>query len=490
MDVIQDFVEQYRREFNFYERLSELCESECQKMCESAGIKAIFSHRAKAPDALRAKLTNRQLEKLFVYVSAEEIRSDVVDLAGTRIALYFPGDQERIDQLIGSHFNVVKKIVHSSSNPRYRFPGYRAVHYRVQLPEALCSKFSAYGGEIIEIQVASVFMHAWAEVEHDLTYKSNSGAALSDAEYQVLDQLNGLAHTGELALIQLGQAIVQRTLQTSQRFRSHYELASFILNELTQKDVDSSNLGAVDVLYDFLRYAGLHSADHVHRALSRIQLVDSQPVAGLIVAFFLEEDPAREKWYRQALFRVVNPAPDYYYVEPGRQELGSLRKGCLIKGSGSSLYWYSKNDKRYVIPNKQTFDTWFPSGGSKPAVKFLDDQDLVKIPIGGNVTYRPGTRLVKIATDPKVYAIGHHGVVRWLASDEVASQLFGSDWREASVDLIADAFFVNYSVGYRIDNISDYDPILEKKASITIDDDMASSDLPVSEAQKNPAKVV
>jgi ppGpp synthetase/RelA/SpoT-type nucleotidyltranferase len=35
---------------------------------------------------------------------------------------------------------------------------------------------------MVEIQVASVLMHAWAEVEHDLVYKPVDQEPLSDAE--------------------------------------------------------------------------------------------------------------------------------------------------------------------------------------------------------------------------------------------------------------------------------------------------------------------
>lgn len=51
----------------------------------------------------------------------------------------------------------------------------------------------------LEIQVASVLMHAWSEVEHDLVYKPLQGT-LSDEELSILDELNGLVLSGEIAL--------------------------------------------------------------------------------------------------------------------------------------------------------------------------------------------------------------------------------------------------------------------------------------------------
>ncbi|MBU1034298.1 RelA/SpoT domain-containing protein [Patescibacteria group bacterium] len=487
MNVIDDFIEGYKREVDFYDHLASICESRCREACEAAGVKAIFSHRAKAPDKLREKVRRRQIDKGVIYASAKEIRADIFDLAGTRIALYFPGDQARVEQLIRQNFIVLETKKPTSEPNRYRFPGYKAVHFRVQLNKnGINRELSRYYDETIEIQVASVFMHAWSEVEHDLTYKNSTGNSLSEAEYRILDQLNGLAHAGELALIQLGQAIITRTNQAEQQFRNHYELAAFILNEIVKKNPDqpAPKTGGMDVLYDFLRYVGLHTAESMRKLIEHTTFGDDQPIAGVISSELLKKHPEWEELYRQARFRAVNPMPDYYYVEPGICELEKLPRSCLIKGSGDGLYWYTKEGTRFVIPNKQTFDTWYPSSGPKPGVKQICDEDLVKIRIGGNVTYRPGTRLVKIVTDPKIYAIGHHGIVRWLADDLVTSKLFGTDWKEALVDNIADAFFVNYSVGYRIDKVEDYSPALEREASPTIDADQMKSTLPVSVAQK------
>ena len=59
-----------------------------------------------------------------------------------------------------------------------------------------------YADARIEIQVASLLMHAWSEVEHDLVYKPLQGG-LSTDEYAILDELNGLVERGEIALERL-----------------------------------------------------------------------------------------------------------------------------------------------------------------------------------------------------------------------------------------------------------------------------------------------
>lgn len=48
------------------------------------------------------------------------------------------------------------------------FSGYEAKHFIISIKD---SSSRYIGDNFVEIQVASVLMHAWAEVEHDLIYK-------------------------------------------------------------------------------------------------------------------------------------------------------------------------------------------------------------------------------------------------------------------------------------------------------------------------------
>jgi hypothetical protein len=87
----------------------------------------------------------------------------------------------------------------------------------------------------------------------------------------------------------------------------------------------------------------------------------------------------------------------------------------------------------------------------------VPSSELQSYPIGGNVTMRPGTKLVKITTDPTVYAVEPGGELRSIVSEDNAINLYGlSDRMEdgkyvpAYVDMVVDvpdAFFVNYEVG-------------------------------------------
>ncbi|MBU4421938.1 hypothetical protein L6259_01200 [Candidatus Parcubacteria bacterium] len=135
-----------------------------------------------------------------------------------------------------------------------------------------------------------------------------------------------------------------------------------------------------------------------------------------------------------------------------------LEAGDLIKASLPAVYYYSTDGRRYVFPNEKTYNTWYEGFAG---VKTITDAELASIQIGGNAVYRAGVKLVKIQTDPKVYAVAKDGVLRWVKTESIAVALYGADWAQ-KVEDIPDAFFTNYTVGSDIASAGDYEPATEK----------------------------
>ncbi|MBI4812717.1 hypothetical protein HY798_04790 [Candidatus Falkowbacteria bacterium] len=117
--------------------------------------------------------------------------------------------------------------------------------------------------------------------------------------------------------------------------------------------------------------------------------------------------------------------------------------GSLIKMSGlSSVYYLAADGKRYVFPNETTYFSWYSDFSS---VVTIPQSELESYPLGKNVTMRSGVKLVKITTDPKVYAVEPNGSLKWVSSETTASTLYGSNWAKRVVD-VPDAFFTNYTI--------------------------------------------
>ncbi len=159
--------------------------------------------------------------------------------------------------------------------------------------------------------------------------------------------------------------------------------------------------------------------------------------------------------------------------------------GELIKGSGPAVYYFAVDGKRYVFPTEKTYFTWYDNFDS---VMTITDAELAAIPLGANVTYRPGVRMVKIESDPKVYAVAKNGELRWIETEALAESLYGPNWA-THIDDIPVGFFTSYTLGVAISSETDFVPTEATNGSLTIQDDrnlMAPDPSPDPEPDPDP----
>lgn len=115
----------------------------------------------------------------------------------------------------------------------------------------------------------------------------------------------------------------------------------------------------------------------------------------------------------------------------------------------SAVYAVGVDGKRHAFPNIQVFNSWYTDFSS---VKIATPNEMAALPLGKNVVVRSGTFLVKLTTDPKVYAVEPEGILRWVSSEEIATGLYGSEWQKRVIDM-PDTFFGNYTVGESVTSI-------------------------------------
>jgi len=137
--------------------------------------------------------------------------------------------------------------------------------------------------------------------------------------------------------------------------------------------------------------------------------------------------------------------------EPAGSLPQGVQVGTLVKRSDMSVvYFIDQDNRRHAFPNQTVYFSWFSDFSN---VQTISAETLAAIPLGSNVTMRPGTWLIKIQSDPKVYAVEPYGVIRWLQSEAIASSLYGTDWNTRIVD-IEPTFFGDYQTGSAVESLS------------------------------------
>ncbi|EED23181.1 hypothetical protein TSTA_066310 [Talaromyces stipitatus ATCC 10500] len=145
--------------------------------------------------------------------------------------------EDRLDLLQNSERRTQAAINTSVLQRSMRtFTGYKATHFVVKLRDEHiqeCDKH-AWKDIVVEIQVGTLVMHVWSEIEHDMIYKplDSQDGAVSEDEKRILDLINGIVLTGEAALRQLEASTAQRLNKRAEdenaMASSHYELATWI----------------------------------------------------------------------------------------------------------------------------------------------------------------------------------------------------------------------------------------------------------------------
>jgi len=144
---------------------------------------------------------------------------------------------------------------------------------------------------------------------------------------------------------------------------------------------------------------------------------------------------------------ITDPPPVQIPVvtPPAEIPLGIYEKSVIRVGKNTALY-YIFGGKRYVFPNSVIYKTWYKDFAQ---VKTLTLEEVTQLHLGGVVKPKAGSIMVKITTDPKVYFVGNNGTLRWVSSERVAKDLFGTKWAKNIID-ISDADLNEYRMGSAI----------------------------------------
>ena len=170
----REAVEQYQWEKKDYEGFANEVANLLEKALSTRQITyASIQKRAKDIESFRKKVSKRSggIPYQPKYPNPLE---DIEDLAGIRIITYFLKMVEEIDKVIYELFDVKEKQNKGEVLEQAERFGYQSVHYIVSIaPEKLkILEMPRYTGLKAEIQVRTILQHAWAEIEHDIQYKS------------------------------------------------------------------------------------------------------------------------------------------------------------------------------------------------------------------------------------------------------------------------------------------------------------------------------
>ena len=127
-----------------------------------------ISARVKSVDSFKDKAGKETKEGQLKY--AEPLK-EIQDLIGLRIVVYYEDDFEQIKKIIEPYFNRVEKR-RITPDDEAEF-GYEGLHYIFFIPEHHLGSYrnNTIIPNFFELQIKTLFQHAWAQAGHGLGYK-------------------------------------------------------------------------------------------------------------------------------------------------------------------------------------------------------------------------------------------------------------------------------------------------------------------------------
>ena len=186
-------------------------------------------------------------------------------MTGIRVVTFFEHQTHEISNLIEATFDVDRQ---NSLDRDYILGcdkvGYRSIHYVCKIGEkrGLLPEYKGLDGLVFEIQVRTVLQHAWAELEHDRSYKF-SGELPGNLKRK-LNLYAGMLEIVDNAFSEIAMQIDEYSSALREESKDSI-LAEDInsislyeyLSKLTIKDIKIEEIGLSSFLIDEVRDFGL-----------------------------------------------------------------------------------------------------------------------------------------------------------------------------------------------------------------------------------------
>lgn len=193
-------------------------------------------------------------------------------------------------------------------------------------------------------------------------------------------------------------------------------------------------------------------------------------VAGLLRAAYPDISPRDMKTVLQLSVDALPATPDRQEMGAGRLNAGraleigkeySLAHAAVpgeiryVKSTASpSVYRVTETGGRRVFMDTNSF---FTHSSSFAEIEEVSAEILATFPLEGLMLPKAETVLVKIESDPRVYRLSENisnpfsPLLREIASEEIAVQLYGTDWADYVID-VESTFFTKFTKGIPVNS--------------------------------------
>ena len=253
---------------------------------------------------------------------------DITDLAGVRVITFFPKTAEAAGELVQREFDVVETSDKAALLDDDRL-GYKSVHFLVRLARRRLSlpEYGRYKDLICELQIRTVLQHAWAEIEHDIQYKTASTIPsqvrkrftslaglleIADREFQAIQDEDAKIRYEARELVEKGKfAGVEITPDALKAYLDHGYGQDARMSEYSyQWAARITRLLGFETIEELDRAINRYNDDEISRILwhsrqGQLTRFEDVLLAALGKRFVLRHPWSKEDWFQKRCYRSL-----------------------------------------------------------------------------------------------------------------------------------------------------------------------------------------
>ncbi len=348
----------YRNQAEIYGAAARRLLSRLQRLIAAQDINASIKFRVKTFDSYFNKLLRLHKDAAPSLI--------VTDVLGFRIVCPFLSDLEVVQRLLEEHCRVIEAEAKGAEHSFREF-GYSSIHLLIDLGNDIKFRPLYATRRVAEIQLRTILQDAWAEVEHELVYKSQY-TLLDEPIKRKLASLNATLTLSDIIFQEIRE--YQREVQQRENRRKasiergvppYQAVPALDEEELTliqQRNDRSMSLVQHRNELEQLIFEALtaHSSDQFAQAIElysrALRMKTSRPVRSIIynhrgMAYLaISQYPRAEKDFSRAIhfnpdnFRALNNRALAYRIRRAyTQALGDLDRSLAINAIQTEAYY-------------------------------------------------------------------------------------------------------------------------------------------------------
>jgi ppGpp synthetase/RelA/SpoT-type nucleotidyltranferase len=282
----EEIIKQYNAKLSDYESFCQNIEHLIKRLLETEKIKYYsLSKRVKTIESLKDKLIRKG--------NKYKTLSDITDLAGIRIITYYSDQVKNVATIIDKEFDVDKE--NTIDKKKIMDPekfGYISLHYIIKLNDARkqLPEYERFKELKAEIQIRTILQHAWADIEHDLGYKSKD--AIPRDIQRDFNRLSGLLELADKEFLGIRKFLSKYKDYVSSNIDKYDE--EILLDKVSLVQFINTNQQLKQLNQQILDICSskINDDDDVERRLKYLQLLEIKTIKELNTVLSEDKDLA------------------------------------------------------------------------------------------------------------------------------------------------------------------------------------------------------